>query len=82
MSKQANPAVIGAFVLGAVFLAVAALVVFGGGEVFKEKRRWVMFFEGSLDGLDIGSETRTVSESGSFAGCGHLETLSSFTCIE
>jgi paraquat-inducible protein B len=55
MSKQANPARIGAFVLGAIALVVVALLLFGGGDLFQRKLYYVMYFPGSVKGLDIGA---------------------------
>lgn len=55
MSKQANPKVIGAFVVGAVVLVIVGLLVFGGGRFFKDKKGFVLFFEGSVQGLSIGA---------------------------
>jgi len=47
--------VIGTFVLGAITLAVAALLFFGGG-VLREKRMAVVsFFDGSVAGLRVGA---------------------------
>lgn len=55
MSKQASKSLIGAFVLGALVLIVAGVVVFGSGKLFKEGKKSVMFFEGSVKGLQIGA---------------------------
>jgi len=55
MGKQASKTVIGAFVVGAVALAVAGIVVFGSGKFFQDRIRFVMFFEGSIKGLQVGS---------------------------
>jgi len=55
MSKPANKTMIGAFVLIAVVLAVAAIVVLGSGKFFKKTSPWVAFFEGSVKGLNVGS---------------------------
>jgi paraquat-inducible protein B len=55
MSNSKNKAVIGAFVVGAVALAVAGVLVFGGGEFFKKKSMRVMYFEGSVKGLKVGA---------------------------
>ncbi|MGH7168343.1 MAG: MlaD family protein [Nitrospiraceae bacterium] len=55
MGKKANPAVIGGFVVGAVALAVAGVLVFGSGEFLKEKGSWVSYFPGSVDGLQLGA---------------------------
>jgi paraquat-inducible protein B len=55
MSKQANKTVIGAFVVGAIVLAVAGILVFGSGDFFAERPKFVMFFEGSVNGLNVGA---------------------------
>jgi paraquat-inducible protein B len=55
MSKRANTTVIGAFVVGAIVLAIAGIVVFGGGKFFKETKKCVLFFEGSVQGLNKGA---------------------------
>jgi paraquat-inducible protein B len=55
VSKPANKTLIGAFVLGAVALVVAAVMVFGSGKFFSKKNTYVMFFDGSLKGLNVGS---------------------------
>lgn len=55
MSKQANKTVIGAFVVGAIALAVAGILVFGSGDFFAERPKFVMFFEGSVNGLNVGA---------------------------
>ncbi|HKK90540.1 MAG TPA: MlaD family protein [Desulfobacteraceae bacterium] len=55
MSKQANTTVIGGFVVGALVLAVAGIVIFGSGNYFSEKNRYVLFFDGSVQGLNVGS---------------------------
>jgi len=55
MSKQASPAKIGAFVVGAVALVVAGILVFGSGKIFKKFNQHVVFFDGSVKGLNVGS---------------------------
>jgi paraquat-inducible protein B len=55
MGKQASKTAIGAFVVGAIALAVAGVVVFGSGKLFRERVKYVMFFEGSIKGLQVGS---------------------------
>lgn len=56
MSNKSNPAVIGGFVLGAILLLVAAVIIFGGGELFATKRYLVTYFPGSVKGLRVGSD--------------------------
>lgn len=55
MKKQINPTLIGAFVVGAIALTVAAVIVFGSGRFFTEKYKFVAFFEGSVFGLSPGA---------------------------
>jgi phospholipid/cholesterol/gamma-HCH transport system substrate-binding protein len=55
VARKANPALIGAFLVGALVLAVIGLVVFGGGKVFTQKQTIVAYFEGSLNGMAVGA---------------------------
>ncbi len=55
MSKKANPALIGGFVLGALALAVGGILVFGSGTLFQPRRPVVMYFNESVQGLDVGA---------------------------
>jgi paraquat-inducible protein B len=55
MSKAASKTMIGAFVLGAVALLVLGVLVFGSGKFFKKTMACDLFFEGSVQGLEIGS---------------------------
>ena len=50
MGQRANHAIIGAFVLGAVLLAVAGVVVLAGDRVFRHTQTFLAYFEGSLEG--------------------------------
>jgi paraquat-inducible protein B len=54
MSK-ANPAVIGAFVIGALALIVIGLLVYGGAGWFVQHNRYVAYFPGSVKGLRVGA---------------------------
>ncbi len=55
MSKQANKTVIGAFVVGAIALAVAAIMIFAGGKFLTRYNTYVMYFPGSVKGLNVGA---------------------------
>jgi paraquat-inducible protein B len=55
MAVKANPKAVGAFILGAVALLVAAVVVLGGDMLFKRQVRVVAFFDGSVAGLSVGA---------------------------
>ena len=59
MSKPVNPAVIGGFTVGAVALLVAALMIFGAGqELNADKVKYVVYFDSSLNGLEIGAPVK------------------------
>jgi paraquat-inducible protein B len=55
MGRRANPTLIGAFIVGAVALIVIGLLVFGRGLLFTEKRTYVLYFDGSVKGLNVGA---------------------------
>lgn len=55
MIQRSNPRVIGGFVLGALALMVATILVFGSGRVLKKFDRAVIFFQGSVAGLREGA---------------------------
>ncbi len=55
MSRQANKALIGGFVVGAIILSIAAIMFFGSGTLFSQEKTFVLFFDGSIRGLDIGA---------------------------
>ena len=46
---------IGAFIVGAITLVFLALLFFSGGDLFSQKERVVMYFEGSVQGLQVGA---------------------------
>jgi paraquat-inducible protein B len=56
MSKRANPTVIGAFVVGAVVLAVAGLLLLGSFQFARRPLVAVAFFDGSVAGLTKGAQ--------------------------
>jgi len=55
MSKQANKTKIGAFVLAAIALAVAGVLIFGSGKLLRDLEKYVLYFEGSVKGLNVGA---------------------------
>lgn len=55
MKRKAHPTRIGFFLLGALALLVAAVVVVSGGGLFKTRDRAVAYFEGSVYGLQLGA---------------------------
>ncbi len=58
MSVKANPTVIGVFLLGAIALIVAGLMVFGGGRFFTETVTYVAYFPESVSGLNDGAPVK------------------------
>ena len=55
MSKQANPTIIGAFVVGGAVLIAVAFALFGGSQLFAEKNRYVALFDEPTNGLRVGA---------------------------
>lgn len=55
MKEKTRHAVIGGFVVGSLALAVAAILLFGSGRYFRDQFRAVLYFEGSVKGLNVGS---------------------------
>src|SRR5215510_3708583 len=55
MGRKINPTTIGAFVVGAIVLLVAGVLLFGGGKFFQEKVTRVLFFDSSVEGLNVGA---------------------------
>lgn len=55
MKKKANKALIGVFVLGALALLIAGITVFGTGKIFTRHPTFVMYFKGSVKGLNVGA---------------------------
>lgn len=55
MKRKAHPTRIGLFMLGAVVLLVAAVVLVSGGALFSSRERAVAYFDGSVYGLQLGA---------------------------
>ena len=56
MSKHASPTLIGAFVAGAIGLIVAGILIISGGKLLlTDKTSYVLYFQGSVKGLNVGS---------------------------
>ena len=56
MSKHANPTLIGIFVAGSIGLIVAGILIISGGKLLLiDKTNYVLYFQGSVKGLNIGS---------------------------
>uniref|UniRef100_B8DN57 Mammalian cell entry related domain protein n=1 Tax=Nitratidesulfovibrio vulgaris (strain DSM 19637 / Miyazaki F) TaxID=883 RepID=B8DN57_NITV9 len=55
MARAANKAMLGAFVVGALALLAAAVLLFGSGRFMKDRPQLVLYFKGSVRGLNIGA---------------------------
>ncbi len=55
MSKKANPALVGSFVVGAIAISIIGIMILGGGSFFDERLTGIMYFDESISGLDIGA---------------------------
>lgn len=58
MSKQANPVAIGTFVVGALILIIAGILVFTKINLFGDQDRFVIYFEGTVNGLRVGAPVK------------------------
>jgi len=58
MGKRFSPTLVGVFVIGAVALAVIGVLVFGSGRFFRDTSRFVVFFQGSVNGLRTGAPVK------------------------
>ncbi len=50
-----NPAAIGAFVIGAILLLIVGLMTFGHGGLFTKNVTYQLYFDKSVNGLNVGS---------------------------
>src|SRR5262252_5821270 len=55
MGSRINPTTIGAFVVSSIVLVISGLFLFGGGKFFQERLPYVLFFESSVEGLNVGA---------------------------
>lgn len=55
MSKKANPAILGGFVIGAIALMMVSVLLLGGHSFFEKRTECVAYFDENISGLDIGA---------------------------
>jgi len=55
MRNEINRTMIGGFIVGAIALVVAGILLFGSGNFFKEREECVLYFSGSVKGLGLGA---------------------------
>lgn len=58
MKQRVSPTLIGAFVVGALLLAVTAVVLIGSGRYFHRTYAFVLYFPGSVNGLRVGAPVK------------------------
>src|SRR6266436_6858561 len=58
MRKNLSPAAVGAFVLGAIAVAIIFVVVVGSGRLFSGNERYVAYFRGDVNGLHVGAPVK------------------------
>jgi len=58
MNKKISPTLIGAFVVGAMVLLVVAVIAFGSGQLFRQTKEFVLYFDGTVNGLHIGAPVK------------------------
>jgi paraquat-inducible protein B len=55
VSRRASPTLIGAFVLGGMAIAVAAVLILASGSLFEKSQRFIMYFDEAVTGLSVGA---------------------------
>lgn len=58
MKTKLRPTIVGAFVIGAFVLGLVAMLAFGGVSFFSKPQRFVVYFDESIHGLDLGSPVK------------------------
>lgn len=58
MKTKVSPAIVGAFVIGAFALGLIALLSFGSISLFSKPQRFIVYFNESIHGLDLGSPVK------------------------
>jgi paraquat-inducible protein B len=58
MTRKVNTTQIGIFVLGAIALAVAAVLVLGSGRLFEDHHECLLYFDSSVNGLRNGAPVK------------------------
>ena len=53
-----NPALVGAFVVGALALVVVTITLLGSGSLFRHQHTYVCYFQSNVNGLHVGAPVR------------------------
>lgn len=58
MGKKLSPTLVGGFVVGALALVVIGIITFGSGRLFSKTFEFVLYFDSSVNGLNIGAPVK------------------------
>jgi paraquat-inducible protein B len=58
VSKKANPAAVGSFLVVGLVLGLAGVLLFSTGGLFHRRAKYILYFNGSLKGLDPGAPVK------------------------
>jgi paraquat-inducible protein B len=58
MKTRASVRLVGAFVLGALALAIVAVAVLGSGRLFRKSHSFILVFRGNVNGLRVGAPVK------------------------
>lgn len=58
MSRKPHPALIGGFVIICAALVLAAVTLWASGRLFEKRYRYICYFPGSVNGLQVGSPVK------------------------
>src|SRR5260370_34305928 len=58
MDKRMSPALVGAFVVGAMAMVIAEITVRGSGRLFRRQHTYVLCFQSSVSGLHVGAPVK------------------------
>jgi paraquat-inducible protein B len=58
VSRSISPKIIGAFVTASIAIFVMLILFFGSAKLFSQSIRYILFFEHSVNGLDVGSPVK------------------------
>ncbi len=56
MIQKANPKLIGSFVIAAFFIFIAVFLLVNKNSFFSRTQKYVLYFQGSIKGLNVGSQ--------------------------
>lgn len=55
MTSRLYKTTVGAFVVGGIILFTVGIILLGGGRIFDESLKYILYFDGSVSGLSVGA---------------------------